>query len=67
MNGKLIFTKISERRCAVLLEDNKLMAASFQGEKEKITGGIYVARIRDVVKDLNACFLGYLELYQSLL
>ena len=56
MNGKLIFTKISERRCAVLLEDNKLMAASFQGEKEKITGGIYVARIRDVVKDLNACF-----------
>ena len=56
MNGKLIFTKINERRCAVLLEDNKLMAASFQGEKEKITGGIYVARIRDVVKDLNACF-----------
>ncbi|MCR5458952.1 MAG: ribonuclease E/G [Acetatifactor sp.] len=33
-----------------------MMAASFQGEKEKITGGIYVARIRDVVKDLNACF-----------
>lgn len=56
MNGKLIFTKINERRCAVLLEDNKMMAASFQGEKEKITGGIYVARIRDVVKDLNACF-----------
>lgn len=56
MNGKLIFTKINERRCAVLLQDNKMMAASFQGEKEKITGGIYVARIRDVVKDLNACF-----------
>ena len=56
MNGKLIFTRINERRCAVLLEDNKMIAASFQGEKEKITGGIYVARIRDVVKDLNACF-----------
>ena len=56
MNGKLIFTKVNERRCAVLMRDQKLMAASFQGEKEKITGGIYVARIRDVVKDLNACF-----------
>ena len=56
MNGKLIFTKISDKRCAVLMQDNKLIAASFQGEKEKVTGGIYVARIRDVVKDLNACF-----------
>ena len=56
MNGKLIFTKVNERRCAILMQENKLMAASFQGEKEKITGGIYVARIRDVVKDLNACF-----------
>lgn len=56
MNGKLIFTKVNEKRCAVLIQDQKLIAASFQGEKEKITGGIYVARVRDVVKDLNACF-----------
>ena len=56
MDGKLIFTKVHDRRCAVLMNGQKLMAASFQGEKEKVTGGIYVARIRDVVKDLNACF-----------
>ena len=56
MNGKLLFTKVSQKRCAALIQDGKLMAASFQGEKEKITGGIYVARVRDVVKDLNACF-----------
>ena len=56
MTGKLLFTKVNDKRCAVLVQDNKLMAASFQGEKEKITGGIYVARVRDVVKDLNACF-----------
>ena len=56
MNGKLIFTKVHLKRCAALVQDGKLMAASFQGEKEKVTGGIYIARIRDVVKDLNACF-----------
>ncbi|MBP5281107.1 MAG: ribonuclease E/G [Lachnospiraceae bacterium] len=56
MNGKLLFTKVNTKRCVALIQDGKLMAASFQGEKEKVTGGIYVARIRDVVKDLNACF-----------
>lgn len=54
---KLIFTKVNARRCALLLRDNTLLAASFQGEKEKVTGGIYVARIRDIVKNLNACFV----------
>lgn len=55
-NGKLLFTRVNQKRCAVLVQEGKLTAASFQGEKEKITGGIYVARVRDVVKDLNACF-----------
>ena len=55
-DGKLIFTKVNSKRCAALLQNNTLMAASFQGEKEKVTGGIYVARVRDIVPNLNACF-----------
>lgn len=62
-DGKLIFTKVNGRRCAVLVKDNALLAASFQGEKEKITGGIYVARVRDIVKNLNACFA---EIWQGM-
>lgn len=54
---KLIFTKVNNRRCALLLQDRRLLAASFQGEKEKVTGGIYVARVRDIVNNLNACFV----------
>lgn len=55
-DGKLIFTKVNMRRCAALVQNNALTAVSFQGEKEKVTGGIYVARVRDVVKTLNAAF-----------
>lgn len=40
-----------------MLQDQHLVAASFQGEKEKVTGGIYIARIRDIVNNLNACFV----------
>lgn len=56
MDSKLILTKVNSIRCAVLMKGNQLVAASFPDEDEKIMDGIYVARIRDVVKDLNACF-----------
>ena len=59
MDGKLIFTKLNKRSCAFLIQNGKMLAASLQGEEEddeKVTGGIYIARIKDVVKELNACF-----------
>ena len=62
-DGKLIFTKVNMRRCAALMQNNTLMAVSFQGEKEKVTGGIYIARVRDVVKTLNA---GFAEIKQGM-
>lgn len=55
--GKVIFTKIRNVPCGVLLKDNSLISAAFLDNAPKISGGIYIARIKDVVKEIHAYFV----------
>lgn len=55
--GKLLFTTYRGQECALLIQKDRLRAASFYlSEKSKI-GAIYIGRIKKVAKNLNACFV----------
>lgn len=53
--GKLLFTKYKGKDCVLLLKNSKLTAASFP-EGSNI-GAIYLAKVRNVVKSISACFV----------
>ncbi|MCM1189055.1 MAG: ribonuclease E/G [bacterium] len=53
--GKLLFTTYEGKKGAFLIQNDKLTAAAFP-EKSKI-GSIYTAKVKDVVKNINACFV----------
>lgn len=53
--GKLIFTRYREKNCALLLKGDKLTVAAFPEESR--VGAIYLARVANVVKNINACFV----------
>lgn len=54
-SGKLLLTRYQGKQGAFLIQNDRLTAASFP-EKSKI-GSIYIAKVRDVVKNINACFV----------
>lgn len=55
--GKLIFTAYQGHDCAMLLKNDRLRAAAFLSENKSKVGAIYIGKIRNVVKNLNACFV----------
>lgn len=56
--GKLVFTEYKGRQCALLLKGGRLIAASFysQAEGSKI-GAVYVGKIKNIAKNIDACFV----------
>lgn len=54
-DGKLLFTRYKDRKCILLLQNDRLTAAAFP-EESKI-GAIYIAKVRNVAKNINACFV----------
>lgn len=58
--NKLIFTKLRGRTASVLVSDKRILQINFEGEKaaEQI-GTIYIGKVRNVVKNLNAAFVEY--------
>lgn len=56
-DGKLIFTTYQEKKCALLISDNRLIAANFYGIKASKIGGIYIGKVKNVVKNLDAYFV----------
>ncbi|MCM1100477.1 MAG: ribonuclease E/G [Clostridium sp.] len=55
--GKLVFTKYNGRDAAFWLSDNRLRAARFfPGENSRL-GAVYIAKVKNVVKNLDACFV----------
>lgn len=58
-SGKLLLTCYQKKQGAFLIRNDRLTAASFP-EKSKI-GSVYIARVRDVVKNINACFVEIAE------
>lgn len=55
--GRLLFTTYKERRCALYIQDNRLMAASFFPERPSRIGAVYIGKIKNMVKNINACFV----------
>lgn len=53
--GKLLFTRYREKNCVLLLKKDKLTVAAFPEESR--VGEIYLARVLNVVKNINACFV----------
>lgn len=56
-NGKLLFTKQRGRMCAMLIQEDRLKAIQvLEGSSGKI-GAIYIAKVKNVVKNIDACFV----------
>ena len=58
--NKLIFTKLRGRTAAVLTSDKRVLQIEFEEQEaaEQI-GTIYIGKVRNVVKNLNAAFVEY--------
>ncbi len=53
--GKLIFTRYRNKNGVFLIRRDRLTAAAFPDDSR--VGGIYLARVANVVKNINACFV----------
>lgn len=58
--NKLIFTTLRGRRCYALASDGRILQLEFENEEETDQiGTIYVGKVKNVVKNLNAAFVEY--------
>ena len=59
--NKLIFTTLRGRTAAVLASDKRILQIEFEGkEAAEQIGTIYIGKVRNVVKNLNAAFVEYM-------
>lgn len=57
-SGKLIFTEHRGRRCALLLRGGRLTAASFLTDTDETSiGAIYIGKIKNIARNIDACFV----------
>lgn len=56
-DGKLIFTGQRNRMCAMLIQNDRLKAIQVLEETPGKIGAIYIAKVRNVVKNIDACFV----------
>lgn len=57
-DGKLIFTEYRGRQCALLLRGGRVLAASFFSERDpNIIGAVYIGRVKNIAKNIDACFV----------
>lgn len=55
--GKILFTKYQDKPCALLIADNRLLAVRVMSEETNRLGAVYIGKIKNVVKNIDACFL----------
>lgn len=55
--GKLLFTDYQGQQAALYICDNRLRAAQFCPAKQSMIGAIYIAKVKSVVKNLDAFFV----------
>ena len=55
-DGKVILTALKGRELALLLKNNRLLAVQPLDNTSKV-GAIYIGKVKNVVKNLNACFV----------
>lgn len=58
---KLLITKYQNRPFTAVEEDGKIVAFSVSEEEESILGNIYVARVQNIVKNIQAAFLTFAD------
>lgn len=55
--GKLVVTGYNDKYLAFLMRDNRLLAAvPFEDAPTKV-GAVYIGKVKNVVKNINACFV----------
>ncbi len=55
--GKLIFTLYKGKQCAVLIKANRLTAACILAGIADQLGAVYIGKVKNVTKNINACFV----------
>lgn len=55
--GKLLFTTYKKQPAALLILDGRLRAAQFFPAENSLIGAVYIAKVKNVVKNLDACFV----------
>lgn len=57
-NGKLVFTEYRGRQCALLLKGGRALAAAFFSQNTgSAIGAIYIGRIKNIARNIDACFV----------
>ena len=57
VQGKVLFTSYQGRDCALLIQRDRLTAACVLSEMTSKIGAIYIGRIKNMVKNIDACFV----------
>ena len=55
--GKLLFTQVRNRMCALLIQNDRLTAAHVIPDNPSKIGAVYLAKVKNVVKNIDACFV----------
>ncbi len=55
--GKLLITAVQDRKGAFLLHDNRLLQAALFPKKQSRVGAIYLGKVKNVCKNMDACFV----------
>ncbi len=56
-DAKLIFTTYRDRLCALTIHHNRLIDAAFLQNTVSKVGAIYIGKIKNIVKNMNSCFV----------
>ena len=59
--GKLLITAVQDRKGAFLLRENRLLQASIFSTKQSRVGAIYLGKVKNVCKNMDACFVEIAE------
>lgn len=55
--GKLLFTAYQGRQCALLIQNGRLTEASFFPAQACKVGAVYIGKVKNTVKNIEACFV----------
>lgn len=55
--GKLLFTEVRNKMFALLVQNDRLKAAQVLPEAPGKIGAVYIAKVKNVVKNIDACFV----------
>lgn len=57
--NKLIFTRLRGKTAAVLVSGSRILQIDFEPEEDTELGCIYIGKVKNIVKNINAAFVEY--------